>query len=297
VCVCEYNSQISAFNKVAKRSYRGCASHNIASILLALDSGDIAVLTLLDLSAAFDSVDHSTLLQRLQTSYGLGVPVLAWFTSCLSNRTQYVRLPTTRSAESAVLYGIPQGSVLGLILFLLYTADLLHLIRRHHLHPHAYADDTQIYGSCHPSDAGMLQQQLSTCVDEVAHWMMSDRLQLNHIKTEVLWCASSRHQHQLPTGPVRIGNTSVMPVTAVRDLGVHLDADLTMTAHVTATVRACFAALRQIRSVKNSLTRDALLTLIRALVGGGYSKLDYCSSVLAFMVAHHHIHTSLRHCI
>jgi len=69
-----------------------------------------------------------------------------------------------------------------------------------------------------------------------------------------------------------------MPVTAVRDLGVYLDADLTMTAHVTATVRACFAALRQIRTVKNSLTRDALLTLIRTLV---VCKLDYCSSVLA----------------
>jgi len=108
--------------------------------------------------------------------------------------------------------------------------------------------------------------------------MMSNRLQLNHSKTEVLWCASSRRQHQLPTGPVRIGNISVMPVTAVRDLGVHLDADLTMTAHVTATARACFAALRQIRSVRNSLTRDAMLTLLRALV---VSKLDYCSSVLA----------------
>jgi len=124
----------------------------------------------------------------------------------------------------------------------------------------------------------MLQQQLSTCIDEVAHWMMSNLLQLNHSKTEVLWCVSSRRQHQLLTGPVRIGNTSVMPVSAVRDLGVHLNADLTMTAHVTATVRACFAALRQIRSVKNSLTRDALLTLIRALM---VSKLDYCSSVLA----------------
>jgi len=186
----------------------------LSDILLALDSGDIAVLTLLDVSAAFDSVDHSTLLQQLQTSYGLG----------LVNRTQCVRLPTTRSAESAVLYGVPQGSVL----FLLYTADLLQLIRRHH-HPHAYAEDTQIYGFCHPSEAGMLQHQLSTCVDEVAYWMMSNRLQLNHSKTEVLWCASSRRQHQLLTGPVRIGNTSVMPVTAVQDLGVHLDADLTTT--------------------------------------------------------------------
>jgi len=68
----------------------------LSDILLALDSGDIAVLTLLDLSAAFDSVDHATLLQRLRTSYGLGGSVLAWFASYLSNRTQCVRLPSTR---------------------------------------------------------------------------------------------------------------------------------------------------------------------------------------------------------
>ena len=71
----------------------------MSDILLALDSGDIAVLTLLDLSAAFDSVDHATLLQRLRTSYGLGGSVLAWFASYLSNRTQCVRLPTTMQVD------------------------------------------------------------------------------------------------------------------------------------------------------------------------------------------------------
>ena len=79
------------------------------------------------------------------------------------------------------------------------------------------------------------------------------------------------------SGPVRIGNTTVLPATAVRDLGVYLNADVSMAAHVTATVRTCFAALRQIRSVRRSLSREALLTLIRALV---VSKLDYCKSVL-----------------
>ena len=140
------------------------------------------LLTLLDLSAAFDSVDHATLLQRLRTSYGLGGSVLAWFASYLSNCTQCVRLLSTRSTESAVLYGMPQVLVLGLILFLLYTADLLRLIQRHQLHPHAYADDTQIYGSCHLSMADVLQQRLSDCIDDVALWMMSNRLQLNHAK-------------------------------------------------------------------------------------------------------------------
>ena len=151
----------------------------LSDILLALDSGDIAVLTLLDLAAAFDSVDHSTLLQRLQTSYGLGGPVLAWFTSYLSNRTQYVRLPTTRSAESADLYGVPQGSVRGPILLLLYTTDLLQLIRRHHLHPHAYADDTQIYGLVIRLRLCSSNNCLYLGIDEVAHWMMSNRLQLD----------------------------------------------------------------------------------------------------------------------
>jgi len=108
-------------------------------------------------------------------------------------------------------------------------------------------------------------------------WMTSNRLQLNPRKTEILWCASARHQQQIPVGQVRIGDTLVCPVTAVRDLGVHLNDDVSMTAHVRATVRSCFAALRQIRSVHRSLLRDALVALIRALV---VTKLDYCCSAL-----------------
>jgi len=110
---------------------------------------------------------------------------------------------------------------------------------RHHLHPRAYADDTQII----PSDTDMLQERMSVCVDEVPLWMASNRLLLN------------------PT--VRIGNTSVVPVLVVR-------------ARITATIRVCFAALRQICSVL--LTREALLTLLRALV---ITNVDYCCSTLA----------------
>ena len=94
--------------------------------------------------------------------------------------------------------------------------------------------------------------------------MASNRLQLNHAKTEVL-CTSSRRQHQIPSGPVRIGSTDVQPVSSTRDLGVYIDADMSMRTHVTAVIRACFAALRQIRSVRRSLSRHALLTLVRAL--------------------------------
>jgi len=94
----------------------------------------------------------------------------------------------------------------------------------------------------------------------------------------VLWCSSSRRQHQIPTSPVRIGSTYVLTVTSVRDLGLYIDCDVSLQTHVTATVRSCFAALRQIRSVRPCLPRHALLSLIRALV---VSKVDYCCSVLA----------------
>ena len=250
----------------------------LTDILLALDSGDLAMLTLLDLSAAFDSVDHDTLLKRLQKSYGLGGVVIDWFTSYLAGRTQFVVSSASRSTPTSVLYGVPQGSVLGPILFLLYTADVLQLVRSHQLQPHAYADDTQICGSCRPSDVNILQERVSDCIDEVSTWMMANRLQFNPIKTEVLWCSSARRSHQIPTRQVRVGNSAVLPQSAVRDLGVYIDADVTMSAHVTATIRACFAALRQIRSVRRSLTQDALLTLIRSLV---ITKLDFCCSVLA----------------
>jgi len=250
----------------------------MSDILLALDSGNLALLTLLDLSAAFDSVDHATLIQRLQKSCGLGDVALKWITSYLSWRTQYVRTSVTTSKPSAVLFGVPQGLDLGPIFFVLYIADVLQLVKVHGLLPHAYADDTQILGVCRPCETDELQHRVSDCLNAVSSWMAANRLQLNHEKTEALWCSSARRQYQIPTTPVRISCTSVQPVTTARNLGIYLDGDVSMHTHVTTTVQACFAMLHQIRSVRHSLSRPALLTILHSLV---INKLDSCSSVMA----------------
>ena len=169
---------------------------------------------------------------------------------------------------------------LGPILFLLYTADLLQLVKRHQLITHAYADDTQIYGFCRPADSAVLSEKISVCVDEVSAWMAANRLQLNLAKTEMLRCCSSRQQHQIPADPVCIGNTDVLPARSVRDLGVYTDADVTMRVHVTTVVHSIVAALHRIRSVRRVLPRHALLTLVRALI---VSNVDYCTSLVARM--------------
>lgn len=250
----------------------------LTDILHAVDGGDLSVLALLDLSAAFDTVDHDILLKRLQISFGIGGVALDWFRSYLTGRVEHVRRGALRSASKVVRYGVPQGSVLGPLLFILYTADLISLIEEHGFRPHLYADDTQIQGSCSPDSASHLQSTLSECLDAVFNWMRANRLQLNTAKTEILWCSTSRRRHQLPTAAVRAGSDHVTPSSTVRDLGIFIDSDVAMKSHVSRTVSGCFAVLRQLRSIRRSVSDAVFQTLVVSLV---MPRLDYGNATLA----------------
>jgi len=172
--------------------------HVLSEILTAADRGDVSALVLLDQLAVFDTVDHEVLLKRLDNSYGVTGCALKWFQSYMCGRTQHVGLGMTKSSIVCLLCGVPQGSVLGPILFVLYTADLVRLIEQHGLHGHLFADDTQVIGSCQPRDVNALQSRISICLDDVAAWMQSNWLQLNTGELELLWCTTARRQSHLP---------------------------------------------------------------------------------------------------
>jgi len=139
-----------------------------SDILTAVDRGAFAAIALLDLSTAFDTVDHDVLVQRLQTSYGVKGNVLQWFQSYLHGRQQSVRRGIKSSKPVTVIYGVPQGSILGPILFVLYTADIAALVQRSGLVPHLYADDTQVYGWSPPQLTGDLLNKFSACFENIS---------------------------------------------------------------------------------------------------------------------------------
>ena len=257
--------------------------HVFSDILQSVDRGDISVLVLLDLSAAFDTVDYEILLQRLRVSFGIDDVVHRWFQSYLLGRKQCVRRGNAASSVTHLQCGVPQGSVLGPVLFILYTADLISLVESHNLSSHLYADDTQLYGSCRPANVDELSQQISACTTDVASWMKSNRLQLNCDKTEVLWCATGRRQHQLPHTPLLVDSVPVAPVSSVRNLGIYLDSDLVMRSQVSRTVSRCFATLRQLRQIRCCIPPTTFQTLVVALV---LSRLDYGNCVLYAMPAY-----------
>ena len=117
----------------------------LSDILTATDLGKVSILGLLDMSAAFDTVDHSILFDRLEIAYGLSGTVLFWMRSFLTDRDQRVVFGGSSSATSFVKFGVPQGSVLGPLLFVLYTADIQHIAEGFNLGVHCYADDGQLY--------------------------------------------------------------------------------------------------------------------------------------------------------
>ena len=247
-------------------------------LFLSPNKGNISVLTLLDFSSAFDTIDHPILVHRLHTDFGLTDTVLQWSSSYLTDRTHYVSLSNHCSAFTPVHSGVPRGSVLGPILFTMYIKPLSAIIDSHSIIHHSFADDLQLQIYAPPDRISELLHSMQSCISDVKVWATAKMLKLNDNKTELMLVTSNRtkHLHSLPTS-ITIGNAPIPFKEYVKKLGFTLDCHLTMNAHVSNIARTCYFELRRLAANCRFLLSTATATLVSAFA---LSRIDYCNSLL-----------------
>lgn len=152
-------------------------------ISVSLDKGCCAVLLMLDLSAAFDVIDHDILFRRLEYSYGIAGSALRWLHSYLGDRSQRVSIDSTLSEPKFFRIGLPQGLVLGPKIYCMYAKPIGEICHRNNMNYHCYADDTQIYIMVEPRDNwNDISNRLTTCLNDIQNWMNANLLKLNQEK-------------------------------------------------------------------------------------------------------------------
>ena len=245
-------------------------------LLLAIDKRHVTALILLDLSAAFDTIDHDILLTRLSSTFGISGPALNLLMSYITDRHQFVSIDSDSSDSSLLTTGVPQGSVLGPLLFTLYTTPLSYLLRDSDTSFHLYADDTQLYISFSPEDPGDTLSRLSSTLDSVHSWLSSNKLIVNPSKTEFLLVGSNYQRSKLVSSSVIFKDNVLSPSATVRNLGVTFDSNLSLTTHISSVCRSSYHVIRQLRQIRSSLDHKSCVLLANALVS---SKLDFCNSL------------------
>ena len=158
--------------------------HTMDSVFRSSDPGQPSLLVSLDMSAAFDTIDHSILLNRLSVEFGVSGSVLTWLKSYLTGRYQCVRVGQASSSHTLCHTGVPQGSVLGPILFSCYISPISFIANTFGVGIQQYADDTQLYVSLSPTDMHAQQSLLSDCLSALHSWFCHNGLALNSTKSE-----------------------------------------------------------------------------------------------------------------
>ena len=229
-----------------------------------IDGARVTSLVTADTSKAFDSVEHGRLLEKLGW-YGIDG---RWFRAWLSGRTQAVRGGT--GAELPVTHGVVQGSILGPVLFLIFTNDLSQYIPYGKLV--MYADDAQFLDADSPRNLPELKRRVEENLSIALLWFTKNRLKVNPTKTELLVLKSSRQNINF-NFTIQFGNSVLVPVQSAKILGVHLDSCLTWEKHVAATARRCYCILIGLARMQRRVPCETRRLLVEALV---FPHLQYC---------------------
>ena len=207
---------------------------------------------LLDLSAAFETVEHSVLLSRLSTSFGNRGTALEWFASYLSGRSQRVSLGGKCSESLQLNQGVPQGSCLGPLLYTLYACKLFEVVKKHLpiVHVHAYEDEAQFFLAFKPGSGPSTDDVIAAverCVNEIRAWMPFDKLKINDGKTEFVIIGTCQQLPKAHVDSLAVEDAQVLPVHSVKNLGTWIDSNMSLQVKINNTCKAAYYHITNVR--------------------------------------------------
>ena len=282
-CVLQLTKHLCSFESIPANQSAYRSHHSVETAICGIydeliinkSSGNCTLVLLLDLTAAFDTVDHTMLLGDLRR-FGVGGLVLQWFDSYLNERSFKVCIDENLSEECIMPTGVPQGSILGPILFTMYTVELSHLLKSINISCHFYADDTQLFFKI--SNIEETTIEVNRVFDCIKNWMDSRRLKLNVDKTECIIVGStrSRCQNLANFTHLTLGEFRIKISESVRNLGVIFDKDLSFCDHMKRTKKQVIGNLINISRISKFLDISCRMKLVHGLV---LSKIDYCNFI------------------
>ncbi len=249
-------------------------------ILMHLDKSDTVMLVLLDLSAAFDTIDHKILFERMEKRCGIKGNALKFLKSYLTDRKQKVVIGDNESTTRELKYGVPQGSVLGPILFNIYMAPLGELIRKHGLQYHIYADDTQLYIAFSPldkDDSNRAKLNMEKCISIIKDFLLENRMKVNDDKTEFLIIGTANKLKKVSFNDIKIGQVQIKAVKMAKNLGLMYDCEGKLIQQVSNICKTGFYRIRNLAAIRKSLDLKTAKTAAAAFTT---SSLDYCNALL-----------------
>ena len=271
------NNNLLIMHQSAYRSYHSCETALLKvqnDILSTIDANTNVLAVLLDFSAAFDTISHEKLFQKLNEQYGISGTVMQWFKSYATDRTFQVKIEQYYSEGKSTDYGVQQGSVLGPIIFCLYTQEIESIIEKYGLQFHIFADDITIYSPIKEDH----QQQLTLikdCLDEIQNWAEDNSLKLNNNKTKFIEIKTRKSNLSLKKLEM-LGNTFNCE-TYAKSLGVILDVNLSFQHQITDVCRKGFGMLRQLWRISSKINDVSLkIQLVHSCI---LSRMDYCNSL------------------
>ena len=247
----------------------------VDKLMIQGDKGYASIVLLLDLSAAFNTVDHKKMLDILQYDCGVTGVALKWFESFLIDRSFVIKVGGSHSVESVLHYGVPQGSVLGPKLFNIYARSIIKEVDATKFEIEGYVDDHQLLKHFVPTFQNqVLAADIQDCMEVIGKWMNSHFLKLNQDKTMILVVIPPALRKEIVIKGVFLNSECIRFVESAKNLGFVLDSCLTFEPQVKKVVQGCFLMIRKLYSVKQFFTIDQLKQLVCSKV---LSIIDYCN--------------------